>query len=316
MEISRLRSFAAVVKYGSFTKAAEQLYLSQPTVSTHIRALEEQLGCQLIMRTTKSTEVTSKGQELYGYAAGILELWDRAVQACHNTERKIIHLGASTIPSAYILPDILPEYGKRNPNTYFVIHQSDSQGIINGLEESLFDLGLVGMRPKSAALNSRAFYRDNMVLVTPVAPKYLSLQAYPVTPVNELLREPIILREEGSGSGKNAAGYLERMGIAERDLHVVARVNDQEAVKNLVAGGLGVSILSEKAAERFVQEKRLLQFELPNAVPRDLYLVWRKGSVLSGSVRDFMAFLLKARTGIEDERAFQAERNGKGGVFL
>ena len=102
-----------------------------------------------------------------------------------------------------------------------------------------------------------------MVLVTPVSPKFLSFQERPVTPVKELLQEPIILREEGSGSGKNAAGYLERMGISERDLHVVARVNDQEAVKNLVAGGLGVSILSEKAAERFVQEKRLLQFALP-----------------------------------------------------
>ena len=302
MEINRLRSFAAVVKYGSFTKAAEQLYLSQPTVSTHIRALEEQLGCQLIVRTTKSTEVTPKGQELYSYAAGILELWDRAVRACRNTERKIIHLGASTIPSAYILPDILPEYGKRNPNTYFVIHQSDSQGIINGLEENLFDLGLIGMRPKSAALDSRAFYRDNMVLVTPVSPKYLSLQAHPVTAVQELLKEPIILREEGSGSGKNAASYLERMGISERDLHVVARVNDQEAVKNLVAGGLGVSILSEKAAERFVQEKRLLQFELPNAVPRDLYLVWRKGTVLNGNVWEFMTFILKTQIGKEDER--------------
>lgn len=297
MEISRLRSFAAVVKYGSFTKAAEQLYLSQPTVSTHIRALEEQLGCQLIARTTKSAEITAKGRELYGYAAGILELWDRAVQACQNTERKIIHLGASTIPSAYILPDILPEYGKRNPDTYFVIHQSDSQGIINGLEESLFDLGMVGLRPKSAALDSRAFYQDTMVLVTPVTPKYLALRERPATPLKELLEEPMILREEGSGSGKNAAGYLERMGISEQDLNVVARVNDQEAVKNLVAGGLGASILSEKAAERFVQEKRLLQFPLPNAVPRDLYLVWRKDAVLNDSVRAFMAFVLKMRAG-------------------
>lgn len=297
MEINRLRSFAAVVKYGSFTKAAEQLYLSQPTVSTHIRALEEQLGCQLIVRTTKSTEITQKGRELYGYATGILELWDRALRVCRSGERGIIHLGASTIPSAYILPDVLPEYGRRNPDTYFVIHQSDSQGIINGLEEGLFDLGLIGMRPESAALDCRAFYRDNMILVTPVSPRYLAYQEYPETPVEELLKEPIILREEGSGSGKNAAGYLERMGISERSLNVVARVNDQEAVKNLVAGGLGVSIMSEKAAERFVQEKRLLKFDLPNTVPRDLYLVWRKGADLNSGVREFMTFILKTQAG-------------------
>ena len=293
MVISRLRSFAAVVKYGSFTRAAEELYLSQPTVSTHIRALEEQLGCQLIVRTTKSVEITRKGRQMYDYAAGILELWDRAVRTCRNGERDIIHLGASTIPSAYILPDILPEYGKRNPDTYFVIHQSDSQGIADGLEEGRFDLGLIGMRPESAALDCRAFYRDDMVLVTPVTDRYLALQACPVTPVEELLKEPIILREAGSGSGKNAAGYLERLGVSERDLNVVARVNDQEAVKNLVAGGLGVSILSAKAAERFVREKRLLRFSLPDAVPRDIFLVWRRGASLSGRVREFMAFVLK-----------------------
>ena len=182
------------------------------------------MGCQLIVRTTKSTEVTPKGQELYSYAAGILELWDRAVRACRDAERKIIHLGASTIPSAYILPDILPEYGKRNPNTYFVIHQSDSQGVLRD------HLGV-----DRAALDSRAFYRDNMVLVTPVSPKYLSLQAHPATAVPELLMVPFLLRYVGSGSGKNAASYLERMVISERDLHVVARVNDQDAVKNLVA---------------------------------------------------------------------------------
>lgn len=297
MEINRLRSFAAVVKYGSFTKAAERLYLSQPTVSAHIRALEEQLNCQLIARTTKRTEITPKGRELYGYATGILELWDRALRACRGGERGIIHLGASTIPSAYILPDVLPEYGRRNPDTYFVIHQSDSQGVINGLEEGRFDLGLIGMRPESASLDSRAFYRDNMVLVTPVSPRYLAFQTYPETPLEELLKEPVILREEGSGSGKNAAGYLERMGISEGSLNVAARVNDQEAVKNLVAGGLGVSIMSEKAAERFVQEKRLLKFDLPNAEPRDLYLVWRRGTVLSGGVQEFMTFLLETQGG-------------------
>ena len=137
MELKQLQSFAAVVKYGSFTKAAEKLYISQPTISTHIRTLEEELGRQLILRTTKSIEVTEKGREVYGYVTNILELRERMVRACAGEARRIIHLGASTIPSAYILPEILPEFGQLHPDTYFVIHQSDSQGVIDGLTDGI-----------------------------------------------------------------------------------------------------------------------------------------------------------------------------------
>ncbi len=293
MELNQLRSFAAVVRCGSFTRAAEQLYLSQPTVSTHVRALEDKLGCQLILRTTKSVEVTDKGREVYDCVSGILELWERAVRTCRGEERRIIHLGASTIPSAYILPEVLPEFGKAYPHTFFVIHQSDSQGVIDGLADGLFDVGLVGMRPKNAALDSQPFFHDRMVLITPVTDRFLALEKDPPASVRELLREPIILREQGSGSGKSAAGYLESIGVSEEELDVVARVNDQEAVKNLVAGGLGVSILSEKAARHFVAEKRLLQFELPNAGARSLYLVWRREASLPGCVGEFMDFLVR-----------------------
>ena len=100
MEFKQLESFAAVVRLNSFTKAAESLYISQPTISTHIRALEEELGTRLIMRTTKKIDVTPEGLKLFEYAVNILELRDRMVQECSAGARQIIHLGASTIPSA------------------------------------------------------------------------------------------------------------------------------------------------------------------------------------------------------------------------
>lgn len=294
MEFKHLQAFVAVVKLGSFTKAAECLFLSQPTISARIHQLEEELHTRLILRTTKSIEVTPKGRELYDYAVRILELRERMVRDCSVESRKIIHLGASTIPSAYILPEILPEYGRLAPDTYFVIHQGDSRDVMKGLLESVYELGLVGMKPEADELGAVPFCRDRMVLITPVNERYLAMKAQDEAPILELLHEPIILREKGSGSKKSADRFLESAGITEEELHVTARINDQEAIKNLVAGGLGVSIISERAAGNFLAEKRLLMFELPElASARQLYLIYRKNYIMRSYVQDFMRFVVR-----------------------
>lgn len=291
MEFKQLESYAAVVKYNSFTKAAENLYISQPTISTHIRALEEELDVRLIMRTTKSIEVTPEGRKLYDYAVNLLELRDRMVHECSANAKKIIHLGASTIPSAYILPEVLPKFGKLSPNTFFVIHQSDSKGILDGLSDGIYDVGLIGMPSGKENIVCRSFCRDRMVIITPVTEHYLKLQSQRKLPLEELLQEPIILREKGSGSKKSADKFLEAMGIAQEQLNVSARVNDPEAIKNLVAGGLGISIISERAARNFLEEKRLLKFDLPDSSSRDLYVAYRRDQGDKPYVREFAEFV-------------------------
>ena len=144
MELKQLRSFAAVVQQGSFTKAAERLYLSQPTVSSHVQALEEELGRRLLLRTTKSLEVTPIGQEVYRRAVEMLALQRQTTDLCAQDRRRIIRLGASTIPSAYILPQLLPAFGRLHPEVYFTIHQSNSQGVADSLADGLLDVGLIG----------------------------------------------------------------------------------------------------------------------------------------------------------------------------
>ena len=203
MDFKQLRSFAAVVQYRSFTKAAEKTYLSQPTVSAHIRMLEEELHTRLLIRDTKNLEITPKGWELYECAVHILELQDHLLQRWAEESRHIIQLGASTIPSAYILPEILPQYGKLHPEAYFVVQQSDSSQVIAGLLGGLFDVGMTGMDCANEALTCVPFYRDRMVLITPVTAQYLELLEQP-DPLSVLLKEPIILREKGSGSQKSA----------------------------------------------------------------------------------------------------------------
>ena len=171
MDLKHLQSYVAVVKYGSFTKAAENLFISQPTISAHINALEEELGKPLMIRTTKNMEITEKGKEVYEYATNVLDLCDRMVETCNEQERQTIHLGTSNIPSCYILPELLPEYAQMHPDTYFDIHQSDSQGVIDGLLDGIFDVGLIGM--KEDKLKCEMFWQDRMVLVTPVNEHFL-----------------------------------------------------------------------------------------------------------------------------------------------
>lgn len=296
MDFKQLQSFVTVVQEESFTQAAGRLFVSQSTVSTHIHQLESELNTKLILRTTKSLQITPKGRELYEYALNILELKERIIQACSIESRRIIHLGASTIPSAYILPQLLADFGKSHQDIYFIIHQSDSQGIINGLKDGLFNLGFIGMSCEDSDFCCQPFCKDRMVVITPVNEHFLQYKQQKENVLPELLREPLILREKGSGSKKMADNFLAHSGISEDELQIIARVNDQETIKNLVASGMGISIISEKAAHNFLQEKRLLAFELPQAFSeRSLYLIYRKNYLLPSYVKEFLGFISQSK---------------------
>ena len=266
MEFKQLESYIAIVKYKNLTTAAEKLGISQPTISVHLKNLEEELHTRLIIRTAKNFEVTQRGQEFFVCAQNILKLRDDLINSWNGREAEIIRMGVSTIPSAYILPEVLPAFGKEHENVYFSIDQMDSQRVIDEVHKGTYDLGLVGMKTEDELLAFEKFYQDKLVVITPVKEKFLRMKEQQELPVEHLFQEPVILREEGSGSGKSAGKFLEKMGIREDKLHIAARINDQESIKNLVAGGLGISIVSEKAVKDYVESRRLLQFSLPAAI--------------------------------------------------
>ena len=294
MDFKQLQSYVTVVKYKSFTIAAEMLGTSQPTISTHIRILEEELNSRLLIRTARSFEITPRGWELYECAQNILKLREDMINRWNEKESKVIQLGVSTIPSAYILPEVLPEFGKLHSDVYFVVNQSDSQGIIDAVHKGSYDVGLVGMKTEDELLEFQSFYQDRMVLITPINEHYLSFKNQKYFPLESLIQEPFIVREEGSGSRKTASLFLEKMGMQEEDLSIVARMNDQESIKNLVAGGLGVSIISEKAVMDYVAEKRLLKFELMgDCLSRQFYIIYQKDYILKNYVKDFIDYLIK-----------------------
>ena len=126
MDFKQLEAFAAVVDYGSFSEAARRLYLTQPTISAHIRALENELKVKLIIRTTKKLTITTKGYQLYDSAVRILHIRNNLLEDFTGSKKHIIDLSASTIPSSYLLPELLAGFGKICPDVYFHSLQSDS----------------------------------------------------------------------------------------------------------------------------------------------------------------------------------------------
>ena len=279
MELKQLESYVAVVVYKSFTEAAKQLYISQP------------LESKLIIRTTTSIELTPRGMELYECAVKMLDLRDTLLYKWKSSDEKIVRLGVSTIPSAYILPEFLPEFCRQYPEIFFHSIQSDSKEIIEGVQEDRMDVGLVGMESEDERLECIPFYEDELVVITPVTEHFLALRKKE-SPMSELLKEPIILREKGSGTKKAADVFLEKEGISKDSLNVVAYMNDPEAIKNSVAAGLGISIVSKKAAENMILEKRLLSFEFSRYTSgRKFYIIYKKDYLLKPFISIFINYI-------------------------
>lgn len=290
MDLKQLRSFVAVADCGSFTRAAEKLYISQPSVSAHVRQLEEELNEQLFLRTTKSLAITARGRELYEYAVHVLGMQERLLSRWAEEETRIC-IGASTIPSAYLLPELLVNYRAKQPDVTFEICQSDSRGVLNGLLDGRFELGFVGMESADERLVLTPFYRDTMVLITPNNEYFAELRARGADPAEILCTQPVLLREEGSGSRKYTDDFLRAAGVEMAQLSVTARLNDQESVKNLVAGGLGVAVTSEKAAEAACAAGKLIAFPLPGSAARELYLARRRGERCRPQTAHFAEFV-------------------------
>ena len=291
MEMKQLRSYIAVVDYGSFTKAAEKTYTSQPTISAHIKALEEELGVQLLARDTKNLRVTEKGRELYDCACGMLSLQQRMLDKWENEDRKMLCIGVSTIPSGYILPRLLEGFRSEYPDVVISIRQSDSEEIEAAVEQGACDIGLVG-EEACGSLVSEPIAEDKTVLIAPNTPAFKKM--IKAKDLNALLSQPMLFREKGSASRKSAEKLLELLGKDLQDVDVAASLNDQEAIKNLVEHGFGISFISALAAEDRVREGRLLLFDTGLAeAKRTFYLIRRKNVQLSESAENFVKFIQK-----------------------
>lgn len=297
MEFRQLRSYVALVECENFTVAAQKLGVSQPTISTHLRILETELQTQLVLRGTRRVCLTARGHEFFEFAKRVVNLED-ALKDKWLKENGHLHIGASTVPSTYILPKLMPEYLNAHPEVQFKASQGDSTTILDNLRSGLFDLGVVGEAIDDEVLSFTPFASERMMLIAPNEHRFAVLGNRRTLDVetlrNILRRERIIVREEGSASGHMASKVLETLELTPEDYTVAAVVANQETIINMVYAGVGVAIVSSLAAEDALRFKNLLAFELPFDTVRKFYLATFRYANLSPTTQEFKDYLEKS----------------------
>lgn len=279
MNLKQLEAFIKVSDSKSFSKAAQELYLTQPTVSAHIQTLEKELQARLFVRNTKTVKLSDDGKTLYQYARQMLELEDEIksiFSKAAEQKEKCITIATSTIPAQYILPDLLVKFRERFPEEQFRIIESDSSTVIEQVASHLVDIGFSGTVIEKANCKYIPFYQDELVVIMPNTPKYQKIVKEQKT-INWIESEPLIMREEGSGTRKEAEKQLKKMGIPAEDLRIVATIENPEAIKRSVKSGLGITIISELAAEEEIKSGEVLAFPFSqNGSGRNLNFVYNK----------------------------------------
>jgi len=298
VDIRRLEVFCRVLELKSFTRAAEAVLLTQPTVSENIRLLEETVGERLLDRLGREVLPTPAGRILYSYARRIIQLRDEAMQAMHQFRGDLsgtLALGASTIPGAYILPPLIESFRLYHPAIQLHLRIADTAAVVEDLLDDRLELGLVGARLKEQRLDCDEVFADELVFT--LYPDHPWAGREPVR-LDELENEPFILREQGSGTRLVMSEALREHGFDPVKLRVVAEMGSSEAVRQGIKSRLGVSILSSLAVAEDVKRGDLVTVPLEGmCIRRPFYLVCRKGRQLSPLALAFYEHLRRAGSG-------------------
>lgn len=290
MNLKQLEAFVQVADGGSFSKAAKELYLTQPTISAHISSLEKELDARLFVRNTKEVKLSEDGKLLYGYAKEIVELEMKIEEEFGREKRsaqRCITIAASTIPAQYLLPEVLAKFIEKYPNEQFKITETDSASVIEQVVERTIDFGFSGTVIEKKHCAYIPFYKDELVIITPNNEKFRKLREE--NGIRWMEAEPVILRERGSGTRKEAETQLKRSGVDLERLNVVASIENQETIKKSVQNGMGISVISKLAAVEEMEDGKLLGFRIPGGDGgRDINVVYNKNYKLSGSAEKFI----------------------------
>lgn len=292
MDIRKLDALCKVIELRSFTKAAQAMQLSQPTVSDHIRILEEEVGHKLLDRLGRDVEPTPVGRLLYGYATQMLRLQQESLQAIIQYGGQFVGnllIGASTIPGTYILPKIIGAFRKQYPDITTTVQISGSRLVAKKILDGEYDLGLVGAIWNERGLEWQPLFTDTLVLVTHPGG---ALAGRRDLAVNDILTEPFVFREQGSGTRKSIARILEGKGCKETDLNEVAQFGSNEAVKEAIKAGVGISMLSRRSITEELARGTLVALTLTDVSgDRPFYLVTRKNKELQPAAAAFVKHL-------------------------
>ena len=292
MDLRQLEIFAKVAELGSFSRAAQALFLTQPTVSEHIRTLEDELGVRLLDRLGRGAAVTKGGALLLSHAHRMLALSREARQAMESFLGRMsgeLLVGASTIPGEYILPALIGRFKEKFPDIAITLLIGGSQAVTDWVVEGRAEIGVVGARSSHRSIESRELFPDDIVLIVSAAHPWHGRKQ--VT-MDELRAEPLLLRERGSGTRKALETALEAAGTGIAALRVVGEMGSTQAIKQAVKAGVGVSLLSRRAVEEECRAGSVWCLRVKDLkISRAFYLVTHRDRSRSPLAEAFRAFV-------------------------
>ena len=298
VNLKQLEVFIKVAESGSFSKGAEATFITQSTVSQHISALENEFGLKLLDRTGKGALLTEAGKLLLERARRLVEYAREipvAIDRFKGVEEADLNIAGSSIPGEYMIPAALPLLINRFPGITIFLLQGDSREVLQKVLAEEVEFGVVGGRFAEDSLEFTPFTRDELVLIAPAGHRWAGV---PEISKEELLGEPFVLRETGSGTGKATVEALREVGIDPSRMRVAAHLGSNEAVKRAVIAGIGVSFVSAISVQWELAQGTLIQVPVAEVcIKREFYLASRKGRELSPAALAFSAVMRELYSG-------------------
>jgi DNA-binding transcriptional LysR family regulator len=292
MDLRRLEVFAKVAELGSFSRAAETLFLTQPTVSEHVRSLEDELGVQLLDRLGRGASPTPAGRLLLEYARRILALAGEARQAIDQFQGRMrgqLVVGGSTIPGEYVLPGLIGVFRAKYPDVTISLLVGSSRQVSTWVEEGRVEVGIVGARPAGRILEARELMADDIVLIVPADHPWVGRQSVLLADVQA---QPLVLRERGSGSREALERALAAAGLDLGAFRVAGEIGSTQAVKQAVRAGVGIAFISRRAVRDECRAGLLSCLTVNDlSVPRSFYLVSHTERTRSPLAQAFLEFV-------------------------
>ncbi len=290
----QLLAFVTVVDEGGFSAAAKKLFITQPAVSWQIKSIEKALDVLLIERSDRDVLLTQAGEILYRNAKIIIDQYkvlDEDIDQFKNNENGNLRIAASTIPGEYLLPSLIKKFRSEQPHINTKVYISDSKDVIDKVVSGLVCMGITGIRPVESELESVAFAEDRLKLVCSVDYSTQKLKDF-----SSIAKEPIIMREEGSGTRTVTLAFLKQNGCHVDQLNKNTVFGSTKSSLSAVEAGIGIGWLSEAAISDAVKLNHVRVLSDTYDIPRQLYIVTYKNRTLSPSAEIFRSFLIKSKT--------------------
>jgi DNA-binding transcriptional LysR family regulator len=272
----RLQVFHTVARLLSFTKAAENLHMTQPAVTFQVRQLEEYFNTRLFDRTHNRISLTDAGARVYQFSDKIFELYGEMENAVREMTGEIsgsLTIGASTTIAEYMLPALLGDFRSRYPDVSIHLKVSNTDGIVSMVENNTIDLGVVEAPVSNKNLVVDECRRDNLVAIVP--PGHPKAELDKVT-LDELLEYPFICREEGSGTREVIGEHMTKHAKCDTCMNIAMELGSPEAVKGAVEAGMGISVVSNATIQKELRLGTLVSIELDPPLERPFSFVHQK----------------------------------------